>query len=213
MSAQLFGLFLSSFWSKQILHFMFFFFSYMEQTAAGSCRVKVWARHSFISVSPVKKSFIRTLNPCCKPLWIWTREKRFRCKKAQTKRLQYLCLQQICILIKKKKTSWYVGGTGKHPALWTVCQLHVKQHILREEARRRDSSQMWHWDQRERDKGGKTDCVFKCIASGEASVTTRESVSSCAAALQPSLLCIISSSLCFGQLGAEKQPEGSPRKL
>lgn len=101
MAAKLFGLFLPSLWIKQILHIMFFFF-FMEQTAAGSCRVKVWARHSFISVSPVKKSFIRTLNPCCKLLWIWTWEKRFRCKKAQTKRLQYFSLQQICILIKKK---------------------------------------------------------------------------------------------------------------
>lgn len=43
--------------------------------------------------------------------------------KAETKRLQYLCLERICILI--KKTSSYVGGTGKHPGLWTACQLHA----------------------------------------------------------------------------------------
>lgn len=61
-------------------------------------------------------------------------------EKLQMWKLQYLCLEQICILIKRRPS--HVGGSGKHPALWTVCQLHVKQHIRRgeeeDEERRRD---------------------------------------------------------------------------
>ncbi len=92
-----------------------------------------------------------------------------------------------------------------------VCELSVSCTLDEEESeeeRQRDCGT----ETRERNKGGKTDCVFKCIASSEATVTTRESISS-AAALQPLLHSIISISLCFGQLGAEKQPQRSQGKL
>lgn len=88
----------------------------------------------------------------------------------------------------------------------------MKQHILAEEEKgrgekegRRSNVALRPFTARERNKGGKTDCVFKFLASGEAPVTTRESFSS-AAALQPSVLSTIRLSFCFGPLGGEKQP-------
>lgn len=88
--------------------------------------------------------------------------------------------------------SSHVGGTGKHPGLWTVCQL--KQLIAATERKRRRRVEREGgtafkntesiYCQRGRNKGGKTDCVFKCVASSGASAKTRKSASS-EEALQP----------------------------
>lgn len=95
-------------------------------------------------------------------------------------------------------TSSHVGGTGKHPGLWTVCQ--PKQLVVAIEGKRRRKRRNKREGgtafkciesiccQRESNKGGKTDCVLKCVVSSGASVKTRKSVSN-EEALQPLNIC------------------------
>lgn len=126
----------------------------MEQTAAGSWMVKClsstinqWVLRKKQHVLS-KMPFIQTLNPCCKPLWITATEKRLKCKSSnQTPAISL----PRANLHSDQETTLNVGGIGKHPGLWTVCQLlccaapyEAKNEKKRGRQRGRESIYMWN---------------------------------------------------------------------
>lgn len=101
---------------SQIFSTLFFLFT--GPTAAGSCRVR--AQRSLRGPPNVSQ----TLTPPHQHLI-----------KAQTK----TAAVSVPPANLHAAQELYVGGTGTHPGLWTVCWPRVKQHILAAEHRRREN--------------------------------------------------------------------------